>query len=64
MHKSSKLLGSFMAYCSSHPDLDFPQALAGWYGVRYIYTQKEGEKVNTAFDERGREVEINELDAS
>lgn len=59
--KSTKDLISFMAFCSKHKDLEFWDALARWQGVAHIYTQKEGEPVNTAFDERGREVEVEQL---
>lgn len=35
--KNSKILGSFSAYCKSHPDQRFWQALRNWSGFNFIY---------------------------
>lgn len=58
MHKSSKLLGSFMAYCADHPDQRFWQALRNWSGNDYIYTQQGGGHLVSAFNEDGEEIKL------
>lgn len=40
--KNHKLLNDFTAYCKSHPELRFWQALRNWSEADFIYYQKGG----------------------
>lgn len=56
--QSKHTLFPFIEYCLDHKDERFWQALRNFMGVKAIYIQENGELVNTAFDERGMPVKI------
>lgn len=58
--RNSKVLASFTAYCKSHPDERFWQALRNWARVgNFIFASRNGVQMDDTFYWEGRDGDQN-----